>query len=423
MLDVDGRVDAAIGQFAIEHEFHVAGAFELLEDQVVHAASGVDEGGADDGERAAFFKRAGRGEEFLGNVHCFDVDTAAHGAARVADPLVEGAGEAGDGVEQEEDVFSHFGESLATLDRELGKPDMAFDIAIEAGGEYFAFDDALHVGDFFGTFVDEQHHHGNFGVVFGNAGADVLNEDRFAGARRCHDERALAFSERREEVHHAGADRLLARFELEPFFGVDGCEVVERLYIDVVIWWEAIDIENFFEARALAAAMTLDHAGDKDTFAEAELFDHCAGHKGIGAFACEVGLRVAEKAVTVGVHFEHAGAGYERQVISVLLGVAVWAAVLAILLVVVASSAAATVTTATTASSAVVSTLAVVISITPAASAGVSAAAPTLFLCHVFQNLYLDPLATNRLGETFANPCLNKPVGAWPTIRSETDAV
>ena len=132
LLDVDRRPDAAVGQLAVEHQLHVAGAFELLKDQVVHAAAGVDQRGADDGQRAAFFERAGRGEQLLGNVHRLDVDAAAHRAAGVADPLVERAGQAGDRIEQHEHVLAHFGQALAALDHQLRQPHVAFDVAVEA---------------------------------------------------------------------------------------------------------------------------------------------------------------------------------------------------------------------------------------------------------------------------------------------------
>ena len=45
--DVNGWVDAAICNLAIQHELHVAGALELLEDQFVHPASGFDQRGRD----------------------------------------------------------------------------------------------------------------------------------------------------------------------------------------------------------------------------------------------------------------------------------------------------------------------------------------------------------------------------------------
>ena len=47
---VDGREDAAVGQIAIELELHVAGALELLKDDLVHLGAGIDKGGSKDGE-------------------------------------------------------------------------------------------------------------------------------------------------------------------------------------------------------------------------------------------------------------------------------------------------------------------------------------------------------------------------------------
>ena len=85
----------------------------------IFPVAGVDQGGAHDRQRAPFFESAGGGEELFGDIHGLDVDAAAHGAAGVADPLVERAGKPRDRVEQHENVFTHFGEALAALDREL----------------------------------------------------------------------------------------------------------------------------------------------------------------------------------------------------------------------------------------------------------------------------------------------------------------
>src|SRR4051812_35151469 len=49
-LDIDGREDTLVDQFAVENDFHVAGALELFEDDFVHARPGVNQGGGDDGE-------------------------------------------------------------------------------------------------------------------------------------------------------------------------------------------------------------------------------------------------------------------------------------------------------------------------------------------------------------------------------------
>ena len=50
LLDVDRRPEPALGQLAVEDELHVAGALELLEDQLVHPAAGLDQGGRQHGE-------------------------------------------------------------------------------------------------------------------------------------------------------------------------------------------------------------------------------------------------------------------------------------------------------------------------------------------------------------------------------------
>jgi hypothetical protein len=47
-------------------ELHVAGALELLEDDLVHLGTGLHERGRDDGERAAIFDVARSTEERLG---------------------------------------------------------------------------------------------------------------------------------------------------------------------------------------------------------------------------------------------------------------------------------------------------------------------------------------------------------------------
>ncbi len=62
---VDGGEDALLHQAAVEVDLHVAGALELLEDDLVHPAAGVDQRGGDDGEAAAVLDVARGAEELL----------------------------------------------------------------------------------------------------------------------------------------------------------------------------------------------------------------------------------------------------------------------------------------------------------------------------------------------------------------------
>ena len=117
--EVDGGEDALIGQLPVQHQLHVARPLELLEDQFVHAAARIDQGRADDGQRAAFLEQPGGGKELLGDVQGFDVHAAAHGAAGVADPLVERPGQSGDRIQEQKHVLAHLGQAPAALDRVL----------------------------------------------------------------------------------------------------------------------------------------------------------------------------------------------------------------------------------------------------------------------------------------------------------------
>ena len=78
---VDSREDAAVGQVTVELELHVAGALELLKDDLVHLGAGVDEGRGQDGERATVLDIAGCAQEALGRIQCRRIDAARKDAA------------------------------------------------------------------------------------------------------------------------------------------------------------------------------------------------------------------------------------------------------------------------------------------------------------------------------------------------------
>ena len=70
---------------------------------------------------------------------------------------VVGAREAGDRVEQDDDVVLVLDEALGLLDHHLGDLHVARGRLVEGRADDLALDRALHVGDFFGPLVDEQH--------------------------------------------------------------------------------------------------------------------------------------------------------------------------------------------------------------------------------------------------------------------------
>ena len=195
-VDVDRRVDAALGELAVVAQLHVARALELLEDRVVHAAVGLDQRRGEDGERATLFDVAGRTEELLRRVQRTGVDTAREDAAARRGGEVVGTAQTGDAVEDDHDVVALLDEALGLLDRELGHVGVLVARTVEGAGDDLALDGATHVGDLFGPLVDEQHHELHLGVVLLDRRGDRLHHRGLAGLRRRHDDAALALADR-----------------------------------------------------------------------------------------------------------------------------------------------------------------------------------------------------------------------------------
>src|SRR5207245_1243341 len=83
-------------------KLHVAGALDLFENHLVHAAAGVDEGGGEYGQTAAFFRLAGSAKETLRLLHGVGVQTAGQELAAGWRFGVVGPGQTRDRIEQDD---------------------------------------------------------------------------------------------------------------------------------------------------------------------------------------------------------------------------------------------------------------------------------------------------------------------------------
>lgn len=191
--DVDRRPDALGGDFAVEHEFHVPGAFEFLENDFIHAAAGVDEGCADDGEAAAFFEVSGSAEELARNVECAGGDAAGEGfASGIGKGVVVGAGQACDRVEQDQDVFTAEHARDGVDEDGFCASDVVFGGFVGGGRDDFEGHVACEVGGFFRALVDEQSDLMDIGIVCGDGFSDGLQDGCFSCFGRTGDQAALA---------------------------------------------------------------------------------------------------------------------------------------------------------------------------------------------------------------------------------------
>ncbi len=198
-------------------------------------------------------------------------------------------------------------QAFGFFDHHFGHLDVAGGGFVESGADDFAADAALHVGDFLGALVDQQHDERNLGVIGSDGVRDGLQQHGLAGARRGDDQAALAFADRREQVHHPSGEVIARGFELEPLIGIERGEVVEEYLVAGFFGRLEIDGVDFDQGKiAFALLGGANLAGDGVAGAQVE----AANLRGrdvdvVGAWQIVV-LGSAEEAEAVGQAFEHA---------------------------------------------------------------------------------------------------------------------
>src|SRR5690606_1009706 len=276
-VDVHRGEDALVGELPDQLELGVAGALELLEDDLVHAGPGVDQGGGEDGQRTAVIDVAGRTEEELLREQIRGVDTTGQDAAGGRGGEVVRTAQAGDRVEQHDDVVTQLHQALGTLDGELGDRGVVLGRAVEGRGDDLALDRPLHVGDLFRTLVDEDDHQVALGVVVGDRVGDRLHDHGLAGLRRGHDQTALALADRRHQVDDPRGQHAGVRLKAEAVLRVERGELVELRAAAAVFGGHAVDgvqADQRVELLAALALLGLAHgAGDVVALAQAVLAD------------------------------------------------------------------------------------------------------------------------------------------------------
>ena len=156
-VDEDGRVDAFFRDLPIQVQLHVAGAFELLVDHLVHAGAGVDQGGGENGQAAAFFDVARRAEKPFWPLQGVGVDAPCQHLAGGRHHGVVGPGQASDGIQQYDHILLVFGQPFRLLDDHFRHLHMPRRRLVEGAGDHLAPHQALHFRDFFRPLVYEQH--------------------------------------------------------------------------------------------------------------------------------------------------------------------------------------------------------------------------------------------------------------------------
>ena len=120
LQDVDRGEDPLIGNLTVKDDFRVTGALELFEDDLVHTAARIDQGGRDNGQGAAFFDIAGGTKEALGPLQGVGVNTSGQDLTGRRHHGIVGAAQTGHGVEQDDHIALVFDQALSLFNDHFG---------------------------------------------------------------------------------------------------------------------------------------------------------------------------------------------------------------------------------------------------------------------------------------------------------------
>jgi len=155
-------------------------------------------------------------------IHAAGQNLAAGGDDGIVRP-----GQPGDAVQEDDHVLPVLHQAFRLFNDHLRDLDVTRCRLVEGGGDDFPLYAPLHVRNFLGAFVDQKHHERDFLMIARDAVGDVLEQNRFSGPGRRHDQSPLPFSDWGEEVHHPGRQVFRIAFEVQLLVGVERGEVVK----------------------------------------------------------------------------------------------------------------------------------------------------------------------------------------------------
>src|SRR3569833_2103392 len=276
-VDVDRREDTLLGNAPVEMDFAVAGAFEFLKEHVVHLGPRVDQGSREDREAATLFDVARRTEETLRPLQRIGINTTRQHLACRRHYGVVGTCEAGDGVEQNDDVLLVLNQPLRLLDDHFGHLHVTGRRLVERAGHNFALHRALHLSHFLRPLVNQQHDEDDFGMVGSDGGGNVLQQHRLAGLGRGDDETALTLAYRRYQVDGTCRQVIggtVAALELQALRGMERCQVLEQHLVTRALRRVEIDLTHLEERKVtLAVLRRTNQSGDRVAGAQVEAAD------------------------------------------------------------------------------------------------------------------------------------------------------
>ena len=180
LVDQDGRINALFSHAPVKVNLTVARAFELFVNDLIHAAAGVNQCGADDGQRTAFFDISRSTKKAFGPLQRVRINAARQHLARGWQHVVVGPRQACNGVQQDDHILLQLDQAFGAFNHHFSHLHVARCRFVEGRADDLATHGAQHLGHFFRAFVHQQNDEMHLGVVGHDGVRQVLHHHRLA---------------------------------------------------------------------------------------------------------------------------------------------------------------------------------------------------------------------------------------------------
>ncbi len=300
---INRRENILLSDAPIQYEFHIARAFELLENEVIHSATRFNQSRRKDRDRTRSSRISSCGKETSRDLERPHSHTPTHGGTATAG-VIEGSSHPSDGIHENKDMLSALDESLGALDRKGCDAGVTLQIHVIGTGKNFRFGkQALELCDFLWSLINQEHHEMKLRMKLCDCFGDVLQKSSLSCTRRCHDQPALTTSDGRDEIDRACGKPTWDRFEKNALIRIDGLELFKEWQVPHLFWRTRI---HFTDLGHLRTAMPLPRLSlDQHAFSEAKFANLLRRDKGIIRRLGVATILLTQKAVALGRQFQN----------------------------------------------------------------------------------------------------------------------
>ena len=171
--------------------------------------------------------------------------------------------------------MSAFDHALGFFEHHFGYLDVTRSLFVEGRSHDFGLYVACHFGYLLRTLVDQQYDHIDFRMIVGDGVGDRLHEHRFTGLGLGDDQRTLPLADRREEIHDAAREVVVAVARETEFFAREKRGHEFELYaIADVLRFQSVDVRHAHQREILLALFgRADRAGHRVARLQSEELD------------------------------------------------------------------------------------------------------------------------------------------------------